>query len=319
MKKILSIAIVLAVALSLMSVAAFSSNAASSMTVYKFTFETPNCGSILKKAGEFVGDVVEYPAGSGNHALRYEINATTRTGGGGAHPYIWPNAIGGCLAVQGSMGSNSITFKCDMATDGPTAGSYMYPFMLINEETECYFQSECGIYYPGSNTFKTCEWSLDQYDDQGSFPLNGQANGGIAFCDEATLDEGTYIYLDNVELIWNGTWRAVTEGGPAYPESGAPAEIVFDSASSSDTNITTRPPEPSNVTNPPLPSDVSGTGLAGDANNDGEVNMKDILMIRKVMASVSVTGYNASLADFNKDGEVNMKDILGIRKKMAGV
>lgn len=56
--------------------------------------------------------------------------------------------------------------------------------------------------------------------------------------------------------------------------------------------------------------------VRGDANEDGEVNMKDILLIRKYMAKFSLS-IDIQAADYNLDGNVNMKDILAIRKYMA--
>ncbi|MCQ2405478.1 MAG: hypothetical protein MJ083_05790, partial [Clostridia bacterium] len=57
MKKILSLVAVLAMVVTLVSVAAFSASAASTK-VYKFTFEDENATSILKKGGVYVGEVV---------------------------------------------------------------------------------------------------------------------------------------------------------------------------------------------------------------------------------------------------------------------
>ena len=56
----------------------------------------------------------------------------------------------------------------------------------------------------------------------------------------------------------------------------------------------------------------------GDANEDGAVNMKDVLVLRKYLAGIAVT-YNAKNADVNEDGVVNMKDVLILRKYLAGI
>ena len=58
--------------------------------------------------------------------------------------------------------------------------------------------------------------------------------------------------------------------------------------------------------------------LLGDANDDGNVNMKDVLLMRKFLAGIDVT-YNAQNADCNEDGTVNMKDVLQLRKYLAGL
>ena len=70
----------------------------------------------------------------------------------------------------------------------------------------------------------------------------------------------------------------------------------------------------------PTATDPTATGadesLLGDANEDGAVNMKDVLTLRKMLASMEIA-YNAQNSDVNADGEVNMKDVLMLRKYLA--
>ena len=65
-------------------------------------------------------------------------------------------------------------------------------------------------------------------------------------------------------------------------------------------------------------SDVSREYLLGDANDDGSVDMKDVLLVRKYIAGM-VDSIDKTAADFNGDGEVNMKDVLLIRRFIAGL
>ena len=58
--------------------------------------------------------------------------------------------------------------------------------------------------------------------------------------------------------------------------------------------------------------------LLGDANDDGAVNMKDVLILRKQLAGMSPE-INMINADCNEDGDVNMKDVLMLRKFLAGL
>ena len=58
--------------------------------------------------------------------------------------------------------------------------------------------------------------------------------------------------------------------------------------------------------------------LLGDANDDGAVNMKDVLAMRKAIADMGVTINNFN-ADVNRDNSVNMKDVLLIRKFLANI
>ena len=67
---------------------------------------------------------------------------------------------------------------------------------------------------------------------------------------------------------------------------------------------------------------ATGTGVAdiiyGDANNDGVVNMKDVLTLRKYIAGIEVE-IDLATADANADGDINMKDVLSVRKFIAGI
>ena len=58
--------------------------------------------------------------------------------------------------------------------------------------------------------------------------------------------------------------------------------------------------------------------LLGDANDDGSVNMKDVLVMRKALAGIEVSVNNFN-ADVNQDDSVNMKDVLQIRKLLANI
>ncbi len=60
------------------------------------------------------------------------------------------------------------------------------------------------------------------------------------------------------------------------------------------------------------------TILLGDANDDGFVNMKDVLTLRKVLADFDVPINNFN-ADVNRDSLVNMKDVLMIRQFLADI
>ena len=56
--------------------------------------------------------------------------------------------------------------------------------------------------------------------------------------------------------------------------------------------------------------------IYGDANDDGAVNMKDVLLMRKYIAELT-DEINLVNADVNVDGSVNMKDVLAVRKFVA--
>ena len=62
--------------------------------------------------------------------------------------------------------------------------------------------------------------------------------------------------------------------------------------------------------------------LPCDVNDDGRINMKDVLVIRKHIAGMNVE-INLKAADCNNmgksDGAVNKKYVLYIRKLIAGI
>ena len=66
------------------------------------------------------------------------------------------------------------------------------------------------------------------------------------------------------------------------------------------------------------PSVSVKTPLYGDANDDGAVNMKDVLLMRKYMAEMPVT-ISFENSDVDVSGTVNMKDVLAVRKFLAEI
>ena len=67
-----------------------------------------------------------------------------------------------------------------------------------------------------------------------------------------------------------------------------------------------------------LPASATAKPRFGDANNDGSVNMKDILVLRSHLAGTAVE-LNAVYADADASGSINMKDVLLVRKFVAGL
>ncbi len=67
-----------------------------------------------------------------------------------------------------------------------------------------------------------------------------------------------------------------------------------------------------------MPASAAAKPRFGDANNDGNVNMKDILALRSHLAGLSVE-LNAVYADADASGGINMKDVLLVRKFVAGL
>ena len=121
------------------------------------------------------------------------------------------------------------------------------------------------------------------------------------------------------------------------PSQSATDPSVSESAQPSETQSSELPTETSatggepTVTLPTLPTLPSQSGasntdpsvsvktpLYGDANEDGAVNMKDVLLMRKYMAEMPVTVCFEN-ADVDVSGTVNMKDVLAVRKFLAEI
>ena len=62
----------------------------------------------------------------------------------------------------------------------------------------------------------------------------------------------------------------------------------------------------------------AASAVYGDANDDGVVNMKDVLVMRKYLGGLDVS-CNLRNSDVNADDAVNMKDVLLVHKYIAGI
>lgn len=64
--------------------------------------------------------------------------------------------------------------------------------------------------------------------------------------------------------------------------------------------------------------ETSDEKVAGDANNDGTIDLKDVVMIRRYVAGGWDVELDASNADVNADDTVDLKDVVLIRRYIAG-
>lgn len=99
-------------------------------------------------------------------------------------------------------------------------------------------------------------------------------------------DNLTDVYYDGTEKEWN----AITIG--AYNECLTNATIHFAKQ------------EPEHI--------------IGDANGDGEIGVKDIILLRRFITGGSNIEIHEETADINKDGYVNVKDVILIRRYITG-
>lgn len=113
--------------------------------------------------------------------------------------------------------------------------------------------------------------------------------------------------------------QSATEPSQSVTEPSQSATEPSQSATGSEPIVTlpTMPTMPSQSgTSETEPSVSEKTPLYGDANDDGAVNMKDVLLMRKYVAELPVT-VNMTNADVDVSGALNMKDILSVRKFIA--
>ncbi len=63
---------------------------------------------------------------------------------------------------------------------------------------------------------------------------------------------------------------------------------------------------------------VNNNVLYGDADKSGEINTKDVALIRRYIAGWEIE-LNTNIADYNRDEKVNTKDVVLIRRSIAGL
>ncbi|MGN0114865.1 MAG: dockerin type I domain-containing protein [Acutalibacteraceae bacterium] len=104
--------------------------------------------------------------------------------------------------------------------------------------------------------------------------------------------------------------RVPVEPDPTEPDPTKPDPTEPDPTEPDPTKPDPTEPDPTKPTDPPA------TALFGDANEDGNINMLDVLLIRKYIAKQPVTP-NLVNSDVTHEGSVNMIDVLKIRKYIA--
>ncbi|MCQ2404486.1 MAG: dockerin type I repeat-containing protein [Clostridia bacterium] len=228
---------------------------------------------------------------------------------------IQPKGIGDILYPYGEFkDGDTFHFKMDVYLDVDNPQDF-YPFVLLcigggarSPEEKEYNYDE---WYPsekngqaknltGSNIIQPRTWTTVEYE----FTVkDGASDKGrnISFYTDAGA---FYLYFGSQVLNKN-----------IYLDN-----ILLEMDTAADPNTRTMPTTAPKTTikEPTTAPKTNPTVTAGDVNNDGAVNMKDVLILRKHLAGIEVE-MNANAADMNADGAVNMKDVLALRKKLAGL
>ena len=144
----------------------------------------------------------------------------------------------------------------------------------------------------------------------------------------------------NIDLVFNADMTAISESGDTHitvsihegdaeviatATEAEPEETETEPEATATEPVVTEPSETEPSETEPVVTEPSETKpstpvvlLYGDANADNEINMKDVLTLRKYLAGMEVE-INMTLADANGDDEINMKDVLALRKYLAGM
>lgn len=136
--------------------------------------------------------------------------------------------------------------------------------------------------------------------------------------DMSGFEVGTYTVTvtayDGVNAIVSNSVDVVVKEKPTTEPTTTETEPT-----ATETEPTATGTEPSATgTEPTATGTQAEEILYGDANDDGAVNMKDVLILRKQLAGLMPI-INMANADVNGDGSVNMKDVLELRKYLAGL
>jgi len=63
---------------------------------------------------------------------------------------------------------------------------------------------------------------------------------------------------------------------------------------------------------------ASTAGLQGDANNDGEVNVADVMLTMNYLMGFTAENFSVGLADMDGDGNISVADVMAIAAMVMG-
>ncbi len=140
------------------------------------------------------------------------------------------------------------------------------------------------------------------------------ANPDDGFTDTVTISH-IKVVVYRADVATSSEEESTTEKEPSAATSEEESVVEPSEEPSQDESIPDASEDESIDESNDTPSDI----LPGDAVADGNLDMKDVLAIRKVIAKMEVEGFNAANADFNGDSALDMKDVLGLRRQIAGL
>ena len=145
---------------------------------------------------------------------------------------------------------------------------------------------------------------------------NGEAFSALAMTKPGRLVPGCRFAWDGQDLsddqIVDGTVLTLTFAVPEDAENGAELPIAVTCEDPIDTNL-----------NPVAVETTAGkitilSFLYGDADGDGNINMTDVIKMRRYIAGGYDVTVNENAANVNCDASVNMTDVILLRRYVAG-
>ena len=113
--------------------------------------------------------------------------------------------------------------------------------------------------------------------------------------------------------VWNAAVAAASE--ETFNVSDEPF-AVSEKSSDASTESSDVSEDTSGASNDAVSSDAPSDKTAGDVDGDGQLTMKDVLLIRKMIAGMPAN-IDQVAADMDDDGDITMKDVLMMRKTIA--
>ncbi len=151
----------------------------------------------------------------------------------------------------------------------------------------------------------------------------------LALCCDS---DGDVIHLNTLTIYVarNGSFTVPSQASTSASATGPTSASASDPTSASATHPTSASatdPTSASATDPTSASSIdpsstvpSSTVVKGDATGDGKVDMKDVLLLRKLLTGlVTPDSVNQANADATGDGKIDMKDVLKLRKFLTGL
>ncbi|MBP5304130.1 MAG: hypothetical protein J6Z00_04520 [Clostridia bacterium] len=206
--------------------------------------------------------------------------------------------------TQGNVSSDSYVLSLNVTEETPR-----YTYVNRTDSWVCAKNSNATMTFTLPGVYHGSTYSDEQITACFTISVNGVATAPSSVSKDG--DSLLAVYVISMDAD-----KAVT-GTVLHPDHD-PFTLDVQSTQPSNTSGDTSS-EISDVSVQSTISDVSGsTGLLGDVNDDGDIDMKDVLALRRFVAGQSVTIIE-NRADVNSDGEIDMKDILKLRRIVAGL